>query len=49
MVWFGLVDFKNKIRTKTNQNKAVWVGLVGAVFLETIQFFVSNIKIKLKC
>jgi len=46
---FGLVGFKNKIRTKPNQTNAVWVGSVGAIFFsETIQFFVCNIIIKLK-
>jgi len=31
-VWFGSVDFTNKIRTKPNQTNAVWIRSVGAVF-----------------
>jgi len=37
-VWFGSVDFENKIQTKPNQTNAVWIGSVGAVFLDN-KFF----------
>jgi len=36
VVWFGSVDFKNKIRTKSNQTNAVWV---GAIFLNENSLF----------
>jgi len=42
----GLVQLILK-KKKLNQTNATWVGSV-VVFCKTIQFFVSNIKIKLK-
>jgi len=44
-VWFGSVDFKNKIRTKPNQGGLGWIGWCGFFRDDTI---FSNIKIKLK-
>jgi len=43
-VWFGSVDFKNKIRTKPNQTNAVWVGSVSAVFSIQYNFLFSTLK-----
>jgi len=45
---FGLVWLTFKIKTELNQTNVVLVGWVVAVFCETIQFFIFNIKIKLK-
>jgi len=44
-VWFGLVDFKNKIRTKPNQTNAVWFGSVSAVFLRRYNFLFQTLKL----
>ena len=43
-VWFGSVDFKNKIRTKRNQTNAVWVGSVSAIFSIQYNFLFSTLK-----
>jgi len=43
-VWFGSIDFKNKIRTKLNQTNAVWVGSVSAVFSIQYMFLFSTLK-----
>lgn len=44
----GLVWFNWPFKLKSNQTDVVLVGSVVEVFCETIQLFVSNIKIKLK-
>jgi len=41
-----VIQLAFKKSTELNQNKPIWVELV--VFLETIQFIVFNIKIKIK-
>jgi len=45
---FGLVPLSFKMKIKPNQSNMVWIGSVVAVFRKTIQFFVFNVKIKLK-
>jgi len=44
-VWFGSVDFENKIRTKPNQTNAVWVGSVSAVFSRRYNFLFPTLKL----
>jgi len=44
---FCLVQLTLKIKSEPNQTNVVWIGWCS-FFFKTIQFFVSNIKIKLK-
>jgi hypothetical protein len=45
---FDLVQLTSKIKTEPNQTNVVWVRSVGAIFFETIPFFISNIKFELQ-